>query len=159
MTAGSATAAAEALGAEAGRIRHLTGVDPSFRDVPPERLAAAAAALDTAGDIDGFRLAAMRLMALAGNGHSRAIANAAVTVVPLRLAWLADGPCLARPFAAIPAGARLVAVNGVGIASVFAALRPWLAGTDQRARVIAGMMLAWPPAVAAATGVAGASRL
>lgn len=68
----------------------------------------------------------------------------------MRFVWLADGPCL------VPGphvGARLLSVNGIAIAEVFARLRPYLAGTDQRARVLMGLMLAWAPAVALATGV------
>lgn len=137
---------------DARRIREIAGRDTAVRGVSADDLDAAAARLAAAGSADGFRLAAMRLMALGGNGHSRAIANAAVRTAPLRFVWLADGPCLVEGPAT---GARLVAVNGRGPGEVFGRLRPYLAGTDQRARALAGFMLAWAPAVAMATGSGG----
>ncbi len=139
--------------AEADRIRQIADGDPAFEAVPGAALGTGSEAMAAAADVDDFRLAAMRFMALAGNGHSRAIANDCVRVAPLRLVWLDDGPCVASPTALL--GARLVAIGGVPVAAVFAAMRPFLAGTDQRARALAGMMLAWEPAVTAATGQPG----
>lgn len=134
---------------EANLIREITARDSAFRDLAPATLDAAAARLARTASIDDFRLEAMRMLALGGNGHSRAIANAAVSVVPLRFLWLADGPCLVD---GPHAGARLVSVNGIPTAEIFTRLRPCLAGTTQRARALCGFMLAWPPAIALATG-------
>lgn len=136
------------LADEARRIREIAAKDTAFQGVAAADLDAAEARLAQAATIDGFRLEAMRMLALGRNGHSRAIANAAVRVAPIRLVWLADGPCLVE---GPQAGARLLAVNGISVAEIFARLRPYLAGTDQRARALAGFMLAWPPAVALAT--------
>jgi hypothetical protein len=140
---------------DARRIGELATLDPSFRRVGPDILARAMRDLDATRSADAFRLQAMRVMALGGNGHSRAIANRTVRVVPLRLVWLGDGPCVASgPYR----GARVVSMNGSATADVFRTIRPLLAGTDQRARALAGFMFAWPPAVAFATGCAGAPR-
>jgi hypothetical protein len=138
------------LAHEARRIREIAAKDTAFQGVAAADVDVAEARLAQAITIDGFRLEAMRMLALGRNGHSRAIANAAVQVVPIRLVWLADGPCLVE---GPHAGARLLAVNGISVAEIFARLRPYLAGTDQRARALAGFMLAWPPAVALATDV------
>jgi len=140
---------------EAHRIRTIAASDGAFGGIPASILDAAAARLAAAGSVDRFRLEAMRLMALGGNGHSRAIANEAVRVAPLRFVWLADGPWLIE---GTQARSRLVAVNGVAPSEIVTALRPWLAGTDQRARVLAGFMLAWKPAVELATGTRGPPR-
>ncbi|MBO0145319.1 hypothetical protein JZX87_29795 [Agrobacterium sp. Ap1] len=135
---------------EAFRIRQIAAKDTAFQGVAATVLDAAEARLAQADTIDDFRLEAMRTLALGRNGHSRAIANAAVQVAPVRLVWLANGPCLVE---GPEAGAQLLAVNGISVAEIFARLRPYLAGTDQRARALAGFMLAWPPAVALVTGV------
>jgi hypothetical protein len=137
---------------EARRLREIAARDTALRTVDADLRETTARQLDAASTPDDFRLAAMRLMALARNGHSRAIANATVRIVPLRFVWLADGPCLVD---GPHAGARLVAVNDVPLADVFGRLRPYLAGTEQRARALAGFMLAWAPAVALATGHRG----
>ena len=140
---------------DASRLLRIAAADPSFRPVSSEILQDAEARLCAATSADAFRLEAMRLMALGGNGHSRAIANRVARVIPIRFLWLADGPCVAD---GPQAGARLVAINGVGIDTVFRRLRPLLAGTEQRARVLAGFMVAWPPAIAMATGWEGPPR-
>lgn len=119
---------------EASRIRSIAALDPSFRMVARDILRNAEARLRAAPSADGFRLEALRLMALGGNGHSRAIANRAAQVAPIRFIWLAEGPCVAE---GPHLGARLVAINGVGIAKLFREMRPLLAGTEQRARVLA----------------------
>jgi len=133
---------------DARRIGELAALDPSFRHVSPDTLAQAMRELMATQSADAFRLRAMRLMALGRNGHSRAIANRTVRVAPLRLVWLADGLCAAS---GPHRGARLVSINGSSTAEVFRTLRPLLAGTDQRARALAGFMFAWPAAVALAT--------
>jgi hypothetical protein len=140
-----------ALRDDARQLLDIMASDPAFRAVGPDRIAGVARQLHVASDgpVDSFRLAAMRAMALGRNGHSRAIANGVARVAPLRLVWLQDGPCVtAGPLT----GARVVSVNGRDADRLFAALGPWLAGTEQRARVLSGFMLAWPPALAAATG-------
>ncbi|CUH20997.1 hypothetical protein JSE7799_00538 [Jannaschia seosinensis] len=141
------------LADEARRIRKIAAKDTSFHKVAAADLDAAEARLAQAATVTGFRLEAMRTLALGRNGHSRAIVNAAAQVAPIRLVWLADGPCLVE---GSQAGARLLAVNGISVAEILAKLRPYLAGTDQRARALVGFMLAWPPAVALATEVPSA---
>ncbi|MGQ0563990.1 MAG: S41 family peptidase [Gemmobacter sp.] len=137
---------------DARRIRALIQKDTAFSGVASSDLDAADQRLARAETPDDFRLEAMRTLALAGNGHSRAIANAAVNTWALRLVWLADGPCVVE---GPHAGARVVAVNGMSVAQIFGNLRPYLAGTTQRARALAGFMLAWAPALSMATGVKG----
>jgi hypothetical protein len=134
---------------DARLLLEIMASDPSFRPVPPDRLAAAAHALHIASDgpLDGFALAAMRAMALPCNAHSRAFPDAVLRVVPSRFLWLADGPADVAQ-----APRRLVAINGMPVAEVFARLRPFIAGPDQRARAIVGPLLAWPAALAFATG-------
>ncbi|MCU0908700.1 MAG: S41 family peptidase [Rhodobacteraceae bacterium] len=129
-------------------IRMIAARDTAMRRVPRGVLPAALGDLAATTTPDAFALGAMRLMALGGNGHTRAIPNTVVRCAPLRMVWLADGPCVVEgPLA----GARFLAVNGVPVAEVFRRLRPYLAGTDARARSLAGLLLAWPPAIAAVT--------
>lgn len=138
---------------DARRIRQIATRDSALRTVDAAVRETAARDLEAAQTPDEFRLAAMRLMALGENGHTRAIVNATVRTAPLRFVWLENGLCLVDGPAT---GARLVAVNDVPVADVFGRLRPYLAGTEQRARALAGFMLAWAPAVALATGHRGA---
>jgi hypothetical protein len=130
-------------------MRAIAARDTAMRRVPRGVLRAGLADLAATATPDAFALAAMRVMALGGNGHTRAIPNNVVRCAPLRIVWLADGPCVVE---GPQAGARLVAVNGMPVAEVFHRLRPFLAGSDARARSLAGFLLAWPPAVAAVTG-------
>ncbi len=139
---------------DACRIREIVLKDTAFKSVANSSLDAAVLRLSQTQSLDGFRLESMRTLALANNGHTRAIANAAVQTWAIRFVWLADGPCVVE---GSHAGARLLAVNDTEIPHIFASLRPYLAGTDQRARALAGFMLAWPPAISVATGVEGAT--
>lgn len=128
------------------------GADPSFAAVEPGRREAALAALRRSGegaDAEAFILAAMRLMALAGNGHTRVLPNPAIRVLPLRFLSLGDGVWLTRAGAGLEAflDTRLVAVNGVPLAALQAAAAPFLAGTPQRRRVVGPILLAWPAAL------------
>jgi hypothetical protein len=133
---------------DVAHIRTVLDKDPSFRKVPSERLRKAEDLLWKGSSADDFRLALMAMVASAENGHTRAIANEVATVAPLRMVWTADGPCIG---AGAYRGARLLTINGMAMAEVFAQLRPLLAGTLQRARALGAFMLAWPPAVALAT--------
>ncbi len=137
---------------DALRIGEIVRRDPSFRSVDTGLLSAAEENLLEAATPGAFCLDAMRLMALPGNGHTRAIANRTARVAPIRFVWLADGPTVSEgPYL----GHRLMAVNGVDAAEVFSLMRPLLSGTVQRARALAGFMFAWPTAIALATGRQG----
>jgi hypothetical protein len=127
--------------------------DPSFATVGAGALESAMRALRDAGrgrDKDAFLFAAMRLLALPGNGHTRLIPNDAVDVLPLRFVALGDAVYLT----AAPPGLgrwldrRLVAVNGAPVEAVREAFQPCLAGTAQRRRAVGALLLAWPAALA-----------
>ena len=100
------------------------------------------------GARDAFLLSAMRLLALAGNGHTRLIPNDAIDVLPLRFVSVGRAVHLVgtSPELTAPHG-ELVAVNGVDVAQIDAKAAAFLAGTPQRKRVIGPILLAWPYAL------------
>lgn len=120
--------------------------DPAFAAVTESARADAIARLHVtarAPDAEDFLLAAMRLAALAGNGHSRVIPNLAVRVVPHRIV-MRDGQ------AAIVVNGRaepIVSVNGVEPETLIASWPTVLAGTPTRQRMLSGLMMAWPAAL------------
>ena len=138
--------------ADTARLNEIVASDPSFRHVDGDRLAAAAASLKRPqSSLTAFTLAAMHLMALAGNGHSRVIPNGIARVWPLRLVWLEDGPCVVdadERFGHL-VGCRLLRVRSHDADAAHEMLRPYLAGTGPRRKVIGAMMLAWPDALQA----------
>jgi hypothetical protein len=96
-----------------------------------------------------FEMAVSRLVALAGNGHttvSKAQRAGLYGRVPLRFAWFSDGLYVVR--AAPPAdrllGRRVASIDGHSIDQAFAAVRPYLSGTEQRARDDSPPMLESP---------------
>ncbi|AZQ67546.1 peptidase S41 [Silicimonas algicola] len=93
------------------------------------------------GDCEDMMLEAMRLFALAGNGHTRLIPNAAAKVYPLRLVWSGQG------LWSCPEARRVVSVNGVCVEELHDRLGDYLAGTSARRRVIGGLPLVWSPAL------------
>lgn len=136
--------------------------DPSFAAVPASRIGAHLAALQDAASRDDWLLAAMRLAAVAGNGHSRLIPNPVIAVLPLRLVPMGDGVWLTRAPARHRAlcGHALVAVGGRPLADLLDRAAPLLAGTPQRGRGLAGLILAWPGALRALGALApGAGRV
>lgn len=100
-------------------------------------------------------LAAMRLAASAGNGHTRVYPKQA-RGVPWRMVWLG-----ARLFVTLApgqpnlVGAEVLQIDSVPVLQVLKRLTPWLAGTPARQRAISGHVLAWPAALQAA-GLQGA---
>jgi hypothetical protein len=102
------------------------------------------------GSQDDVLLSMMRLLALAGNGHTRLIPNDAIRVLPLR--FVSIGPSVyltsAAPEFAAFSGSKLIAVNGTPVEYIERAARFYLAGTLQRQRVIGAILLAWPAALA-----------
>ncbi len=120
--------------------------DPAFERVPKSRLDQALVALKSCAndtDKDGFLLTAMKVVALAGNGHSRLIPNAAISVVPRRIVvrdgqpvWGEDGRAQ-----------RILAVDGAPYEQLLAAWSGLLAGNVARCQVLSGIMLAWPAAL------------
>lgn len=138
--------------ADTARLHEIVASDPSFRHVDGDRLAAAAASLKgSQTSLTAFTLAAMHLMALAGNGHSRVIPNRMARVWPFRLVWLEDGPCVvdANERFGHLVGCRLLRVGSHTADAAHEMLRPYLAGTGPRQKVIGAMMLAWPDALQA----------
>lgn len=105
-------------------------------------------------DRDQFLLAAMRVVALAGNGHTRVIPNAAISVLRLRVLALGGG------FGVVDAmgeyskfvGADIAAVNGMPVHRFMQRARQSLAGTRARQNVIGALHLTWPAAVRTIAG-------
>jgi hypothetical protein len=124
----------------------VRGRDPAFAHADPVALDRALAALPEAQERDAFLLAAMRVMALGDNAHSRVIPNGAVHVLPLRLVALGRGVCVTQGG---PVGGMLVSVNGVRVETLLARAAPLLAGPPARQRVIGALLLAWPAALSA----------
>ncbi|MEL6618880.1 MAG: hypothetical protein AAFP16_08385 [Pseudomonadota bacterium] len=123
-------------------VRGAVARDPAFAGLDLSR---ALADMEQAATRDAFLLAAMRIMARAGNGHSRVIPNACISVFPVRI--VARSPGFAVP--GDGAWHRVHTVNGTAVADIFEPLRPWLAGTPARQTVIGAMLLAWPACVGA----------
>lgn len=129
----------------------VQGRDPAFASVP---VAARMGALETLhksaniADKDSFLLAAMRVVALAGNGHSRVIPNLAIRVAPHRIILRDGRPALVVKGDPVP----IVTVNGIATERLITAWAGLLAGTPTRRRMLSGIMMAWP----AALRVAGA---
>ncbi|MEL7092528.1 MAG: hypothetical protein AAFN94_12410 [Pseudomonadota bacterium] len=123
-------------------VRAAVARDPAYAGVD---LVGPLDAMGQAPTRDDFLLAAMRAMAVAGNGHSRVIPNEAIRVCPVRIVSRGEGFVLWRD----GAWRRIVAVNGRDVGAVFANLRLYLAGTEMRQRVIGALLLAWPAALGA----------
>ncbi|MEO1555450.1 MAG: hypothetical protein AAFS01_03385 [Pseudomonadota bacterium] len=120
--------------------------DPAFEGVARSQLDHALLALKTcagSADKDGFLLAAMQVVALAGNGHSRLIPNPAIRVVPCRIVIRDGDPVLVEDGRAH----RILAVDGVPSEQLLAAWSGLLAGNPARQRVLSGIMMAWPAAL------------
>ncbi len=131
----------------------VRGRDPSFGEVEPRQIDEHLRRLDDlarAEDKEAFLLAAMRLFALAGNGHTRIIPNPAINAAPLRFVCLGDAYWLT----AAPAeyaefiDCRLTQVNGHPLEHLMGQFAPLLAGTPARRQAIGNIMLAWPAALA-----------
>jgi hypothetical protein len=127
--------------------------DPSFATVDPEAIdahieIARRHALRNAKD--GFLFAAMRLLALSGNGHTRLIPNDAITVLPLRFVAIGRSVYLTTTSTSLAelSPCKLIAVNGIPVEKIECAAACLLAGTRQRQRVIGSLLFAWPAALA-----------
>ncbi|MEL6564613.1 MAG: hypothetical protein AAFQ59_09230 [Pseudomonadota bacterium] len=121
-------------------VRQAVARDPALAGLD---LSAPLADMDASQTRDAFLLAAMRVLACGGNGHSRVIPNAAIRVWPVRI--VARG----ADFVLIDNGVAraLHAVNGEPVEAVLDRLRPCLAGTAARQTVIGGLPMAWPAAI------------
>jgi hypothetical protein len=138
--------------------------DPSFRGIGQAEIARhidEARQQARAQAQDDFLLALMRLLALPGNGHTRLIPNAAISIVPLRFVTIGTAVRLldAGPGGAGGIGGELISVNGVPIAAIEAAAQRFLAGTRQRQRVIGPILFTWPGALHRLGVPAGDGRL
>lgn len=123
--------------------------DPSFAPIDPRDCAAKLQDMQAAArrdDRDAFLLAAMRVAALARNGHSRIIPNAAIEVAAHRIVMHDGQPVLVCDGVA----KRIIAINGQDPARLMSSWSELLAGTPARQRVLSGLMLAWPAALAVA---------
>lgn len=144
------------FGDDMARLREIVAEDPSFRRVAPARLPAECDRFESTAedDAEGFALGAMRLLALAGNGHTRAIPNELASLWPLRLVWLADGPCLVDADARYKdlLGGRLLRINDLDPQELHRRFQPFLAGNAARQHSIGAIMLVWPKALLAVTG-------
>ena len=89
-----------------------------------------------------FEMAVARLVALSGNGHTTIDPRELMvrfTRAPLDLAWFEEGLYIigAAPTASNLLGSRVRAIAGHSLEEAFTALRPFISGTDERARVMA----------------------
>ena len=120
--------------------------DPAFESVPPNVLDHALLPLKAQAqqaDRDAILLAAMKIVALAGNGHSRVIPNAAIAVVPRRIVIRDGHPSLVEDGRTH----RILAVDGIATEQLLPAWDVLLAGNAARRRVLSGIMMAWPAAL------------
>ena len=121
--------------------------DPAFDAVNKADLEASLRALEAltpTNKKDHFILIAMKVLALAGNGHTRIIPNTAITIVPYR--FVALGPHVFLTDApqkhSAHADSQVLAINGPSVEDLFRAALPYLAGTHARPRVIFPIILA-----------------
>lgn len=103
-----------------------------------EELRPRAGALEPAA----FDLAVAKLVVLSGNGHTSAQLNSRLGrygVSAVRMAWFEEGLfVIASADSAPDALARkVVAIDGHPVEEAFAAIRPYLSGTDEHARIAA----------------------
>lgn len=127
--------------------------DPSFKAANASDIKTCADAARRAAQTNSketFLFAAMRLMALAKNGHTRLIPNDSISVLPVRFVAIGDAVFLTQTQSENTAASRpkLVRINGVPIENALCAFESVLAGTHQRKRVIGPLLLAWPFALA-----------
>ena len=135
-------------------VRSVVQRDPSFAGLD---LSGHLATMDQATSRDAFLLAAMRVMACAGNGHSRLIPNAAIQVWSKRIVAHHQGFALVHEGEVHP----ITDVNGTPVDALLDRFRPWLAGTAARQSVIGAIFMAWPSVIGAHTvsyGVDGGTR-
>ncbi|MEO1363720.1 MAG: peptidase S41 [Pseudomonadota bacterium] len=126
------------------RVRDAIARDPAFAGL---NLSEALSDMDAATRADEMVLAAMRVLAHAGNGHSRVIPNAAIKVCPVRIVARPQGFTWVRGTAETP----LETVNDIPVMTLLEQFRPLLAGTPARQSVIGAILLAWPAALGAQT--------
>ena len=96
-----------------------------------------------------FEMSIARMAALSGNGHTTIDPRELMvrfTRAPLDLAWFEEGLFIvgAAPSAADLLGSRVRAIAGHSVDEALAALRPFISGTDERARVMAPRYLTSP---------------
>ena len=125
-------------------VRDTIARDPACAGLD---LSDALAEMEAAQEKNAFLRAVMALMALAGNGHSRLIPNAAIEVWPVRIVARSYG------FGVVHGGrlVRLDTVNDVPVGTLLDRFRPLLAGTAARQSVIGAILMAWPGALGANT--------
>lgn len=138
--------------------------DPAFRAVDPQRIRRKLDRLrngDHGADPDAYLFAAMEVLALAENGHTRLIPNAAIKVLPVR--FVAIGSSFVATDgtgqAAVNRMTKLLAVNGVPVEDLFARACKYLAGTPARQRVIGAILFAWPGALNQLGAASGTGRV
>ena len=132
-------------------LREAVRRDPAFATVATTQVSSALATLEAALPGDPFLLAAMALMALPGNGHSRLIPNGAIRTLPLRFVaigediWLTYG----APGTEDVRDHRVLAINDIPLTTLLTRWAPILAGPQTRQRVIGAILCAWPAALLA----------
>lgn len=145
-------------------VRTVLPTDPSFRAIGDEEMTRhihAARQTALADATDDFLLSVMRLLALPGNGHTRLIPNDAISVVPVRFVTIGTEVLLlgAPSGFAGAVGGALISINGVPLRQIERAAAPFLAGTEQRKRVIGPILFAWPGALARLGVLSDSGRL
>ena len=124
----------------------VRGGDPAFENVPGPTLDQSLLALKTCAedvDKDAFLLAAMKVVALAGNGHSRVIPNPAISIVPRRIVIRDGHPAMVEDGRVH----RILSVGGVSCDQLSAAWSELLAGNAARCLVLSCIMMVWPAAL------------
>lgn len=134
---------AEANRQDADDLAHLLDYDRSFS---PEQRTAFLKGVDDlkqrAGSLEpaAFDLEAAKLVALSGNGHTSARLFGRLDrygVIPIRLAWFEEGLFVIAAADTAPEvlARKVVTIDGHSVEETFAAIRPYLSGTDAHARI------------------------
>jgi hypothetical protein len=136
---------AEADRQDLADLEQLLVLDRSFSQSEADAFREGLADLRTKAGMlspEEFEMAVARLAALSGNAHTMIDPRelmARFIRAPLDLAWFEEGLYIigAAPSASDLVGFRVRTIAGHSVEETLAALRPFISGTDQRARVMA----------------------
>lgn len=137
--------AAEANRQDLDDLARLLDYDRSFS---PEQRAAFLKGIDElrpkadALEPAAFDLAVAKLAALSGNGHTGAKLSARLDrygAIPVRLAWFEEGLFVVAAADTAPEvlARKVIAIDGHPVEEAFAAMRPYVSGTEEHARIAA----------------------
>lgn len=153
--------ALEAQRQDLAHFRKLIALDRSFTPAARAQAEQRIAAWEQSDEVlqgEGLRVALMRIVALADNGHTSVYSNdgGRANLVPIRVTPFADGHYVlrAKPEYADLLGARVVAIEGRPIAEVIAALEDLRGGTRAWRDVFASLVI-MSPGIMHAAGLSG----